>query len=437
MTSRHILLGGAAALLLLLSASCAASETARPAASEDSGTPSSAVTGGVWATGWNADGQLGHPTEEISTALGQVRGLDGGPALDRITAVAAGGRHSLALLDDGSVVAWGANDFGQLGDGTTTGRSAPVAVRAPDGRDGELRKVVALSANSDFSMALLADGKVVTWGKGDAGQRGIGSETAPLTPTTVLAPDGSGPLTGVTAIAADGRTELVLLEDGSLLSWGANKYGMVGDGTTENRSLPVPVRGLDGAERLTGATAVAMGGQHGLALLQDGSVAAWGYNDMGQLGTGDHRTRMTPVLVSGPGGRAPLRGVIAISSAEKHNFAILRDHTVVSWGNNTAGQLGDNTVERRTTPVQVVGANGEVLRAVRSVFAGEAYGVALLDDDTIRTWGANGKGQLGSGDRNPRSRSGPIVLAGGEQPGRAVTAAAGERHLLLVLQQAY
>ncbi|MEV0596373.1 RCC1-like domain-containing protein [Nonomuraea cavernae] len=402
-----------------------------PPAGGDRGTPRTA--GGLWTTGWNADGQLGRKSAEISSGLDRVTGIDGRKALDDVVALAAGGRHSIAVTSDGSVVAWGANDLGQLGDGTTTSSDRPVPVRAADGGTGQLSGAVAVSANSDFSMALLADGTVVTWGKGDAGQRGIGTRDAPLTPTTVKNEDGDGPLKDVTAVSADGRTELALLKDGSVVSWGANNYGMLGDGTTKSRSLPVPVHGVDGAGRLTGVTAIAMGGQHGLALLQDGHLVSWGYNDMGQLGSGDTETRLVPAMVSGPGGRAALSGVISMAAAEKHNFAILRDRTVVAWGNNTAGQLGDGTTELRTTPAQMVGTNGEVLRGVHQVYAGEAYGAAILDDGTVRTWGANGKGQLGSGDRVPRSRPGPVVVLDNDRPERALTAAAGERHLLLLL----
>lgn len=428
------LLGGLLVSALALSASCGAPPrtSAAPSPAAASTQETAQAAGGLWSSGWNADGQLGRESAEIATGLARVEG-PGGKPLGDVVAVAGGGRHSLAVLRDGSVLAWGANDYGQLGDGTTTNRDRPVPVRAPDGATGQLTGAVAVSADSDFSMALMADGTVVTWGKGDAGQRGIGTKEAPLHPTTVRSQTGEGPLTDVTAVSADGRTELALLKDGTVVAWGANNYGMLGDGTKENRPLPAPVHGLDGAPTLTGVTAIAMGGQHGLALLQDGHVASWGYNDLGQLGSGDTETRMVPELVSGPGGRASLSGVIALSAAEKHNFAILRDHTVVAWGNNTAGQLGDGTTQARPTPTQMVSANGEVLRGVARVYAGEAYGAAILDDGTVRTWGANGKGQLGSGDRLPRSLPGPVVISDDDGIEKAVTAAAGERHLLLLL----
>ncbi|MEU8124269.1 chromosome condensation regulator RCC1 [Spirillospora sp. NPDC049024] len=389
-------------------------------------------SGAVWTSGLNADGQLGRTGAAADPRLGPVTGAGGRGRLDRAVAVAGGGRHSLAVLDGGEVVAWGANDDGQLGDGTTRDSGVPVPVRAPDGRPGRLDDAVAVSANNDFSMALRKDGTVVTWGESSSGQRGTGERRAPLVPTTVRAPDGRGPLSGVTAIAADGHTELALLGDGRVLAWGANAYGMVGDGTREDRALPVPVRGLDGAARLDGVVRIAIGGQHGLALLRDGRVASWGHNELGQLGDGSRRDRLTPALVSGVGGKGVLDGVAAVAAAEKHNYALRKDGTVVAWGNNTAGQLGDGTVRPSTVPVTVVGRGGPKLRRATRVFAGEAYGAAILADGTLLTWGAGGSGQLGSGKRTPRSRPGTVMTAEGTPPPDALSIGVGERHLILL-----
>ncbi len=358
--------------------------------------------------------------------------LESAAALEGVVAVAAGGQHSLALLDDGTVLAWGANDHGQLGDGTTDSHNSPVRVMAPDGHEGVLGDVTSISANSEFSMALRSDGTIVTWGKGDAGQRGIGDESAPLYPTTVRAIDGLGPLRQATHISADGRTELALLSDGRVVGWGANDYGMIGDGTTEDRFLPTPVLGVDGAGELQHVVQIAMGGQNGLALLNDGRVVTWGYNDKGQLGQGTTTSSRRPVFVKGPGGQGKLASVAAISAAEKHAFALRLDGTVVAWGHNSAGQLGDGTTSQREAPAFVAGMAGSSrLRDVQSIYAGEAYGVAVLGDGTPVSWGSGGKGQLASGDFVNRSRPGPLVML---ESGHSVLGVApGERHLLLLV----
>lgn len=429
----------AGALLLAAAAGCDGSGAdPEPAPQAVSATQAGTVgkePGEVWTAGYNSDGQLGRPTKGVmDVALGPARGMGGRGTLRGVMAVAAGRGHSLAILDGGRVVAWGANDEGQLGDGTRTDRAAPVPVRAPDRAAGFLTGAVAVAADTDFSMALLSNGTVVTWGTGDAGQRGIGRRRSPLTPTTVKDVDGKGPLSGVTAIAADGRTELALLKNGTVLGWGANNYGMVGDGTTQNRSLPRQVRGLDGAPALTGVVQISIGGQHGMARLRDGTVVSWGRNDSGQLGDGTQRDRGVPGHVIGLHGLPILRNVVAITSGEKHNFALRGDGTVVAWGNNVSGQLGNGTVSDSPRPVSVVGAQSTLLRGVAQVYAGESYGVVVLTDGTTLTWGSGGKGQLGSGNRVPRSRPGPIVLAGGRAAGKIVGVGTGQRHLQLLMR---
>jgi len=382
------------------------------------------------AAGSNTFGQLGTQAGPGSDRMRLVRGPQGG-SLDGVVATAAGGRHSIAALSGGRVFAWGANDNGQLGDGTTKDSDVPVAVRAPDGT-AQLRGVVALSADTDFSMALMGDGTVVTWGRSDAGQRGIGRSPAPLTPTRVLRPDAKGPLTEVAGVAADGRTAFALLKSGRVLGWGSNDYGQVGDGTTQERDLPFPVRGLDGSRQLTDVAQVAAGGQHGLALLADGRVAAWGSNERGQLGQDAPGNRHVPGLVSAVDGRGFLDDVIQVSAAERHNFALRKDGTVVGWGTNLAGQMSDGTQEARATPGPVLRPDGRPLNSVSRVFAGEAYGVAILRNGSALTWGANSQGQLGQSAKGPRGGPRPVMLDG--VAGRVVAAGPGERHLLLVVQ---
>ncbi len=399
--------------------------TSSPAASS-SGTP---ATGMVWTTGLNQDRQLGWTTEESSPAFGLVDLTEQG----KIVAIGGGGRHSLAVTTEGSVLSWGSNDAGQLGRGSPGTAKGPGEVIAADGASGLLTGVTAVAADSDFSMALRADGTVVTWGRGDAGQRGIGRTGAPDHPTVVQAPEGDGPLRGVKQISADGRTELALLNDGRVVAWGANDFGQLGDGTQVDRSRPVYVVAESGVEQLSDVLQISVGGQHAVALLADGGVLTWGHNDMGQLGDGTRTDRLLPTPVVDLSGQGTLTDVVQISAAEKHMIAVRGDGTAVAWGNNSAGQLGDRTVDLRPYPVSVVGSGGgPELREVKAVAAGEAYGAAILKDGTLRTWGANGKGQLGSGDRVHRDEPGPVAVEGGGRLKQTLAVAAGERHLLVL-----
>jgi len=290
--------------------------------------------GTVRAWGRNDYGQLGDGTgNDIRSTPVQVSNLTD------VVAIAAGNYHSLALKSDGTVWAWGQNNYGQLGDGTMNNeRRTPVQV-------SNLTDVVAIAAGDNHSLALKSDGTVWAWGRNDFGQLGDGTSSNRSTPVQV------SNLTGVVAIAAGYYHSLALKSNGTVLAWGDNDYGQLGDGTNSDRRTPVQV------SYLTEAVAIAAGYYHSLALKSDGTVRAWGRNYNGQLGDGTYSNRSIPVQVS------DLTDVVAIATRDDHSLALKSDGTVWAWGYNYRGQLGDGTRSDRNIPVQVSNLNlgGETL----------------------------------------------------------------------------
>ncbi len=280
---------------------------------------------------------------------------------------AAGDKHSLRVRPDGMVWARGSNQYGQLGDGSTTNRSTPVRVRTLSG-------VVAVSAGYVHSLALREDGTVWGWGSNRYGQLGDGSATNRSTPVRV------DTLDGVFAASAGGGHSLALRADGTVWAWGKNDSGQLGDGTTTARSTPVRV------STLSDVVAVSAGMHHSLAVRSDGTVWAWGKNDSGQLGDETTTARSTPVQVSA------LSNVVTVFASYFHSLALRRDGTLWAWGNNRSGQLGDGTTTDRTTPVQARGLSG-----VASVSAGYYHSLAVREDGSVWAWGGNGSGQRGNG----------------------------------------
>lgn len=289
-----------------------------------------------------------------------------------VSAVWSGIAHTLALLTDGTVMAWGGNGLGQLGNGTTTNVLAPVAISSL------AMPVASLAAGGTHSVALYANGTLAAWGDNSNGQLGDGTVVSRMLPVQVLNLEGP-----VISVAAGAAHTLALLADGTVMAWGGNGSGQLGDGTTSNRMLPVRVSGLNGP-----AIAIAAGSSHSLALMADGSVMAWGYNSFGQLGDGTTATRVLPVQVIDLGGLA-----LAIAAGGSHSLALLADGTVRAWGYNGQGQLGNGTIISASRPVSPT----QLGNGVVAIAAGNHHSLALMFDGTIRTWGDNLRGQLGNG----------------------------------------
>jgi alpha-tubulin suppressor-like RCC1 family protein len=278
------------------------------------------------------------------------------------------------------VVAWGGVDFtnGALGDGTTTTSWVPVGVTG-------LSHVTRLSIANENAVALMSDGTVMTWGWNAFGQMGIGTsegpEHCPTGPcsTHPVAVEG---LSGVTAIATGIDHDVALLSDGRVMNWGINEYGQLGDGTIVSGSdTPVEVSGL---EHVIG---IAAGGNMAAAVLEDGTVKVWGTDGSGPQ-TCFNSVRCAPTPVSVPG----LKNVTALAAGGAHYLALLSNGTVMAWGLNSEGQLGNGTTVSSEVPVPVSG-----LSNVRAIAAGGAHSLALLSDGTVMAWGSGGAGQLGDG----------------------------------------
>jgi len=322
-----------------------------------------------------------------------------------VAMVAAGGDHTCALLTTGGVECWGANHYGELGDGTTTDRGKPVAV------SGLSSGVAAVAAGSNHTCALLTSGAAKCWGYNRYGQLGNGAATGADSPNPTPV-DVSGLASGVVAITAGGAHTCALLDTGGVKCWGWNRRGQIGDGqdcsTGQCRRLvPSDVTGL-----ASGAVAIDAGIYHNCAVLSTGGVACWGQNDSGQLGTATSSPCVdeqlvplacapTPVVVPG------LSGVTGIAAGEAHSCALLAAGGVKCWGSNASGQLGDGGVCGATcgSPVDVSG-----LPAAAAIEAGNQHTCAIAQaQGVVSCWGANGLGQLGAGD-SPNGALSPVEV---------------------------
>jgi len=363
----------------------------------------------MWANnhpfGWGYDGdsELGDNnlagTNQLLPVAVTATGVLAGKT---IVSLAVGGRHSLALCMDGTLAAWGNNAYGQLGNNTTNDSLVPVLVNTSSSVSALFGKTpVAIAAGAAHSLALCSDGTVAAWGYNEDGE--LGGYTADNVLVPVPVPGASG----ATAIAAGWRHSLALV-GGTVVACGYNGHGELGNGTTLSSYVPGQVNANWVGYPVQWVVAIAAGGTHSLALLSDGTVAAWGDNSYGQLGINSAETvqSLVPVTVATAGGGiSALNGqtVIGIAAGGMHSVALCSNGTVATWGYNHDGELGNGTA----SPVYPFGEFAPVAldtnsgvsalsgKTVVGVAAGYEHGLALCADGTVAAWGYNGDGELG------------------------------------------
>lgn len=324
-----------------------------------------------------------------------VFGQKTAPAADLIRDVAAT-NFALVVKADGSVVGWGPDADGQAARPGSALRAipAPVVIDLPG-------KVLKVALGDPTAYALLEDGSVVAWGPNDEGQLGNGAMGASgelgVYPKPSIAPVRVTGLTSIIAIGAGRKHAVALRGDGTVWAWGTRENGAIGDGRPAT-FRPLKAIGPTRVTGLEGITQIAVGPTHNLALRRDGHVLAWGTNSDGELGTGTRDTGWTPTEVAG------LDRVVAIAAGsgggKGSSGAVRDDGTVWMWGTNTSAQLGngkgpmspDDPGGRNLLPVLVAGVAG-----AKSLSIGNGHVAALLRDGTLRMWGHDGWGQIGVG----------------------------------------
>jgi alpha-tubulin suppressor-like RCC1 family protein len=336
------------------------------------------TAGGVKCWGNNSEGQLGDNSTTNSLTPVNVTGLASG-----VAAIAAEDSHTCALTTAGGVKCWGNNSEGQLGDNSTTNRLTPVGVM------GLASGVVAIAAGYYHTCALTTAGGIKCWGNNVEGELGDNSTTNRLTPVDV-----TGLASGVAAIAAGGFNTCALTTAGGVKCWGDNSEGQLGDNSIINRLMPVNVTGLTSS-----VTAIAAGLGQTCALTTAGGIKCWGYNGEGELGDNSTTNRLTPVGVTGLAS-----GVTAIAAGLLQTCALTTAGGVKCWGDNSDGQLGDNSTTNRLTPVGVTG----LASGVAAIAAGDSHTCALITAGGVKCWGYNGEGQLG--DNSTTNRLTPVAV---------------------------
>jgi len=320
------------------------------------------TAGGAQCWGSDFSAQLGDGRARTTSAVPvQVVGLP-----QSVSAVGAGREHTCAVLGSGNVACWGADDYGQVGDGTT---------RTPTQVKGLVDGAVAVSAGGLHTCALDASGSVLCWGHNLQGQQGDGTTIGRATATLAALPGKAD------AVSAGGGHTCALMAENGVMCWGNNQSGQLGDPFAGIRRIPIEIAGL------TNATAVASGSRHSCALMDGGGVKCWGSNDFGQLGNDSKPFSLTPIDVVG------VSDAIAIDAGQDRSCAVMQNGNVKCWG---AADLGNGTSKSGPIPVDVINLEGPA----RAVSVGYWSNCLLLRSGSAQCWGWNGGGALGDGTFN-------------------------------------
>ena len=289
------------------------------------GSHTAAVTkdGDLYMWGYNNYGQLGVYTNVDKNTPVLVNNSTTALPAKSVKYVALGGSHSAAITKDGSLYIWGWNNYGQLGDGTTTGRYTPIKI---------MDNVASVSLGNSHSAAITKDGSLYMWGYNGNGRLGDGTTTDRYTPVKIM--------DNVASANLGDDHSAAITKDGSLYMWGKNDCGQLGDGTTDNKTNKTrPHRVASNVQ------SVELGDVHTTVISKDGGLYTWGYNYYGQLGNGTTTKSSNPIKI--------MNDVVSCAGGYYHTIALKKDGTVYTWGRNNCGQLGNGTTTDRTSPVAI------------------------------------------------------------------------------------
>jgi alpha-tubulin suppressor-like RCC1 family protein len=338
--------------------------------------------GTLWTWGLGTSGQLGDGT--IVTKSSPVQAIVYAENWGSVVATADGRNHAAAIKTDGTLWTWGRNSYGQLGDNTIIHRSSPIQTIALG------TTWSSVTCGYYYTAAIKTDGTLWLWGRNNVGQLGNNTLTHQSSPVQVV-----GFATTWSKVSGGIEHTAAIKTDGTLWSWGSGGFGSLGDNTATNRSSPI--------QTITGGTTwsqVSAGNEFTFAIKTDGTLWSWGKNDYGQLGNNTITNRSSPIQTVTLG-----TTWISVAAGFYNTAAIKTDGTIWTWGDNSTGALGDNTIIHRSSPVQVVG-----FATTWSSVAGQRRTVAIKKDGTLWSWGSNNRGELG--DNTIISKSSPVQVVG-------------------------
>jgi len=280
---------------------------------------------------------------------------------------------------EGRLYTWGVGQYGRLGLGDEEDQSEPKQVPAL-----RVKGVRFVTASCFHTCAVTADGRLYTWGLGGFGRLGHGDRLKKVVPKAVASLFGKE----VQLVSCGYLHTMAVTTDGQLYTWGGNRHGQLGHGSTSNELLPREVASLEGKN----VKLISCGYFHSACVTDEGHIYTWGCGGFGRLGHGERQKRVKPKAVAALYGR----NMRAISAGYQHTAAVTADGQVYTWGGNVHGQLGHGNLTNEIVPRALPMLEGQ---NVRMIACGAHHTAALTASAQVYTWGMNNCGQLGHGDK--------------------------------------
>ena len=336
--------------------------------------------------------------------------------LKDIVQVSSGGSHACALTSSGEVKCWGWGAFGQLGNGYSANKNAPVDVPKASGESAPLSNIIQISSGFSHVCAVTTLGKVKCWGDGSFGQLGDGQNNLNSHVVDVLEEADSSNLLGdIVQVASGTFHTCAVTTSGRVKCWGSGGNGELGNNSNSTTSFPVEVSsGKSSSTELEGIVQISVGGSHTCALTSSGQVRCWGEGEYGRLGNGDADDKNYPVTVLAENGASPLKNIVRIRSGFEHTCALTSSGEVFCWGLNANGRLGNGDNQDKYRPVKVLNSEGVApLGDIVEVAVGGDHTCAVNFLGIVFCWGGGDDGQLGNDD-STSDQDTPVMVVNGD-----------------------
>jgi len=327
---------------------------------------------------------------------------------EELTSIQLGEFHTVALTSLGRVFTWGRNNHGQLGDGTVINKNYPVDITFMFALNPN-EAITTIATGGFHNLALTSLGRVFSWGRNDYGQLGINSLVSSIEPIDITDNLDLNTNESVEKIALGQYHSALITSEKRVIIWGSNAFGEIGNNQLANQLLPLDLTNVFDLTANDYVIDLALGFLTSYIVTNEGRVFSWGLNDNGQLGNNSNDLSRIPVEITNRFSLNAEETIIRINTYGSHVAALSSSNRLFLWGNNSYGQLGNDTYDNLFTPGNMsnfVLSEGET---IVEVSMGAYHSSVLTSSGRVFTWGSNSSGQLG--DKTVNDQTLPVDIS--------------------------